>query len=141
MTENWGDAEQARVIQFEIQPDSVSVQLEEPGASLSPIAFLLKCVLYETEKVLSIFQVMSLLKRLCEREFSSEETDIIKGDLRIYSYLSIPEDKSQKLFGAGHGLGRVMLFRWETLFAILARVAPRFCEPPETGADTIVAQD
>ncbi len=92
MTENWGEAEHARVIRFEIQPDFVSVQFET-AAQANPPALRIRCVLYEREKTLSVFQVISLLARLCEREFSEEEMDIIRGDLRIYSFLTISGEK------------------------------------------------
>ncbi|KID61771.1 uncharacterized protein G6M90_00g113510 [Metarhizium brunneum] len=118
VVDNWG-AEEVRYARFTFSTDSVQVNGVEKNCEITESSHLVRCVRHSEEIVVTIFDVMSLARKIY---LSNLDLKAAEKLLRANVARAVSGRYAQK-FKVGEETKRVTLFLWTNLADILNKVA------------------
>ncbi|KID82009.1 hypothetical protein MGU_10663 [Metarhizium guizhouense ARSEF 977] len=118
VVDNWG-AEEVRYARFTFSTDSVQVNGVEKNCEITESSHLVRCVRHAEEIVVTIFDVMSLARKVY---LSNLDLKAAEKLLRANVAQTVSGRYAQK-FKVGEETKRVTLFLWTNLAGILNKVA------------------
>ncbi|KAF5126254.1 hypothetical protein E5D57_010950 [Metarhizium anisopliae] len=118
VVDNWG-AEEVRYAHFTFSTDSVQVNGVEKNCEITESSHLVRCVRHAEEIVVTIFDVMSLARKVYLTNLDLKAAEKL---LRANVAQTVSRRHAQK-FKVGEETKRVTLFLWTNLADILNKVA------------------
>ncbi|KAF5127131.1 hypothetical protein E5D57_008059 [Metarhizium anisopliae] len=118
VVDNWG-AEEVRYARFTFSTDSVQVDGVEKNCEITESSHLVRCVRHDEEIVVTIFDVMSLARKVY---LTNLDLKAVEKLLHSNVAQTVSRRNAQK-FKVGEETKRVTLFLWTNLADILNKVA------------------